>query len=62
MSNDLRVLTSDELNFVSGGCTHGSGDCHNGKGDGLGQLRQFEGAVLGGLINAGKAIAGLFGL
>jgi len=50
MNHELNV---NELDAVIGGCTHGSGDCkHEGKGDGLGQLRQLEGA----LLDAGKAL------
>jgi bacteriocin-like protein len=61
MTNDIRELNINELDAVTGGCTHGTGDCKtgSGKGDGLGQLRAIE----GGLVEAGKAVvAGIVGM
>lgn len=52
MNNDIHELNINELDTVTGGCEHGSGNCTGGKGDGLGQLRQLEGA----LVDAGKAV------
>lgn len=47
-------LNINELDAVVGGCDHGSGTCKagSGQGDGLGQLRQLEGAI----IEAGKTV------
>jgi|SRR4051794_14839831 hypothetical protein len=58
MNQDIRSLNDEEILTVSGGCTHGSGDCPNGsgKGDGLRQLRQLEGAILDGLKGVGRAL------
>jgi hypothetical protein len=59
MTNLNKELSIEELDFVAGGCTHGSGDCSNGKGDGLGKLRQLEGAILDGVISVIKTIGGM---
>jgi hypothetical protein len=61
MNHDIRVLNDEEILSVAGGeNSHGGHDgTGGGKGDGLGQLRQFEGALLGALVSAGKAIASI---
>jgi hypothetical protein len=61
MNNNHLELSFEDLETVTGGCDHGTGNCKagSGQGDGLGQLRQLEGA----LVDAGKAIvAGIVGM
>ena len=61
---DMRVLSNDEILAVSGaGCNHGHpGSCNNGKGDGLGWLRQGIGEVVDVVKGAVSAVAGIIGL
>ena len=64
MIQDMRVLSNDEIFAVSGGeCVHGHpGSCNNGKGDGLGWLRQGVGEVVDAVKGAISTVAGIIGL
>ena len=62
MSLNNRELTIDELDVVSAGKDGDGNGTGTGGGDGLGRLRQFEGAILEGLIGAAKTIGGIFGI
>jgi hypothetical protein len=63
MLQDIRVLSNDEILAVSGGaCSHGTpGSCRDGKGDGLGWLRQGVGQVVGAVAGVISAVTGIFG-
>jgi hypothetical protein len=66
VSNDLRVLTNDEINLVSGGGKNPPGSdlpgSGSGQGDGLGWARKVEAAVVSAVVTTVTGVGHMFGL
>jgi len=61
MNNDFELSLND-LDTVTGGKDGDHNGTGTGGGDGLGQLRQLEGAIIGAVVSTAKAVGGMFGI
>jgi hypothetical protein len=61
MNNDFELSLND-LDAVTGGKDGDHNGTGTGGGDGLGQLRQLEGAIIGAVVSTAKAVGGMFGI